>query len=417
MSLKIITGTETSRFLKLQHLGSFSLINLCTCFAMGIGLFSSGCKKENQNTESPAPAAAAQKSAPVPIPESKPENVVKKKEKLIRPTIAPEDLDDLYDVSTAANYTLMNSQEQKQWEQKHSVIAVAPTPNKGSTQFIASQQPNRSGPVPQVIVELPPNFSVIPEAGYNRGGYPNKILCEIDQSVMVLVSEGVFIQGKNDATENVAPEHSMFLDSYYIDEHEVTVAAFNTYREYELKLEKRAPQRLSNEQADPQMPALGMAWRDAVGFAKYAGKELPTEAEWEKAARGTNGFDHPWGFGRPAWSRLRKLNQITPVKSYPTDKSPFGVYDTAGNAMEWCADLYRKDAYQKLMKNSNEVPRNWKGPRTAASGSQHVIKGSTSDWFVWHRDGRSLSDRDPRVGFRCVLRLDDSEDEPAKPSP
>ncbi len=386
----------------------------CVVFLLGISLFSSGCNQEKQETPSasPAPAPVDQKAAPVPIPQSKPEKVVAKKKKTIKPTISSDDLEHLYDVYSAPNFDLMNSQEKQEWEQAHSVIAILPNGDKGSSQFIASNLPQRSGLVPQVLVELPKNFSVIPEAGYNRSGYPNKILCQIDQSVMVLIPEGVFIQGKNGADKNAAPEHSMFLDSYYIDEHEVTVAAFNEYREYELKLEKRAPQRLANEQADPQMPALGMPWRDAIGYAKYTGKELPTEAEWEKAARGNNGFDHPWGFGRPAWSRQRKINQITPVKSYPTDKSPFGVYDMAGNALEWCADLYRVDAYEQLLKKNSEVPRNWKGPRTAESGSQHVIKGSTSDWCLWHRDGRRLSDRDPRVGFRCVLRLENPQEKP-----
>ena len=384
-------------------------------FFLAIFLACSGCKKEEQQTTPPAAEPTVQQPAPVPIPESKPDPEVKKKKKVIRPTFSEEDLDHLYDVRLAPNYALMTEQERKEWEQAHSVVASIPASQNASSRFIATRPRETSNPVPQVVVELPPNFSVIPEAGYNRAGYPNRIFSEIDQTVMVLVPEGVFIQGKDNADKNAAPEHSMYLDSFYIDEHEVTVAAYNTYREYEIKLEKRAPQHLANEDDNPQHPAMGMLWRDAVGFAKYAGKELPTEAEWEKAARGNNGFDHPWGIGRPAWSHSRKPGQISAVKSYPTDKSPFGVFDMAGNAMEWCADWYREDAFQKLAEEFNEVPRNWKGPRTPKPKSHHVVKGSGSDWSLWRRDSRSLSARDPRVGFRCVLRLESDESKTDKP--
>ncbi len=380
-----------------------SVISLCIAF--------SGCRGEQEESASPSPAPVAEKSAPVPVPQSHPEETAQVKKKRAKPKFTSDDLDNLYDASTAENYALMDFGEQRDWKRAHEATAAIPSHGKGASQFIASIQSEPPAAVAQIIVDLPENFSAIPEAGYSRGGYPNKILCDLDQSVMVLIPGGVFIQGKDGAEKNVAPEHSMYLDSYYIDEHEVTIAAYNAYRKYEISLEKKGPQRLSNEHDDPQMPALGMPWRDAAGYASYTGKELPTEAEWEKAARGNGGFDHPWGFGRPAWHRLRKPNQISPVKSYPTDKSPFGVFDMAGNAMEWCSDWYRADAYQKLADEFDGVPRNWKGPRTAEPNSHHVVKGNNSDWLLWHRQGYSLSTRDPRIGFRCVLRMESSEDE------
>lgn len=382
-------------------------------FVLTIVFVLPGCGGEsnnnnNNNTEEPTPEPIAQKPTPVPVPKSHSEKTARsanKKKKKATSKVSDDDLNDLFDVSSVGNFMVMNQQEQAQWKQSQFATATVPRLGKKSSRFAARLDSAVSENTPGVIVKLPANFSAIPETGYDVGGHPKKILCEIDQSIMVFVPGGVFTQGKNGKNKNAGPAHDAYLDSYYIDESEVTVGAYLKYREYEISLEKRGPQLPLNAKGDLQNPALGMLWRDAMGYAEYIGKLLPSEAEWEKAARGTRGFDHPWGFGRAAWGRSRKPNLISAVMSYPADKSPYGVFDMSGNAAEWCADWYQADAYQKLADESSQVPRNWMGPRNSEPRSHRVVKGNAADGMIWHRDHRSLSDRDPQIGFRCVLRL------------
>ena len=95
-------------------------------------------------------------------------------------------------------------------------------------------------------------------------------------------------------------------------------------------------------------------------------KICPQRYNGKKAARGTNGYVRPWGKGRAVWIKPRTTELITSVKSYPNDVSSFGVYDLAGNAREWCYDFYSVDSYDQALQSSNDVPRNWQGPKVAS---------------------------------------------------
>ena len=124
------------------------------------------------------------------------------------------------------------------------------------------------------------------------------------------------------------PEHTVRLQAFLIDKYEVTNAEFRKFR---------SSHEFPSEKADH--PVTGISWHDVRAYAEWAGKRLPTEAEWEKAARGSDGKKWPWGniFER---NRCNLGTDAAPVGSFPGDKSPYGVFDMAGNVQEWTASRF-----------------------------------------------------------------------------
>jgi hypothetical protein len=251
--------------------------------------------------------------------------------------------------------------------------------------------------------ELPDGFTAIESAGHSVSGLPWRIRCEQDGAAMGLVPEGIFIQGGNSDSANVGPEHGVLLDAYYIDLREVTAERYDKYRE--AVGEKRRVPRAARAPKDPQEPVLGVTWAEAHAYALWAGKELPTEAQWEKAARGTDGFKYPWGNGPYVWERPRGPLQIDRVGSFRGDISPCGAYDMAGNAREWCSDWYGEKYYTQLMADAGATARNPTGPRASGGSNARVVKGGDPNWLVWARSGVVQSERPTDVGIRCVLKL------------
>ncbi len=266
---------------------------------------------------------------------------------------------------------------------------------RNSSDFVVAGVAPQSQPPGSITQALPEGFSALPEFGASSDGWPLRIRGDADAAEMVFVPGGVSAQGINGGPDNAGPEHRVVLDPYYIDLHEVTAAQFEGFRTG--VGDKRRIPPLARQAKNPREPALGMSWGDANGYAKWVKKELPTEAQWERAARGLESFVHPWGNGTHVWSRPRVPGQIELVGAFPTDQSPVGAVDMAGNAREWCADFYSDNYYQpKEVKNPT-------GPKTGGSQSLRVVKGNGPDWSVWARAGVPMSERPVDVGFRCVL--------------
>jgi len=214
---------------------------------------------------------------------------------------------------------------------------------------------------------------------------------------MVRVPAGEFIMGSDSGEADEKPVHRVYLDEFFIDKYEVTneqyqqcVSAGSCIANYKY-----------DGFTDPQQPVVGVDWNQADTYCRWAGKRLPTEAEWEKAARGTDGRTYPWGEGIDC-SRANygdcKHGKTKPVGSYPSGASPYGAMDMAGNVWEWVADWYDKNYYK------NSPNRNPTGP---GSGSSRVIRGGG-----WRYDSLGLRSSDryrsnpgswgSDDGFRCA---------------
>jgi len=217
--------------------------------------------------------------------------------------------------------------------------------------------------------------------------------------VFVRVPAGEFLMGASKANRDEKPHHVVYLDEYWIGKYPVTNAQFKVFD----------PDCFGRvDQADH--PVVKVSWNDAQKFcvwiSRVSGQKicLPTEAEWEKAARGTEGRIYPWGNEAPSM-RLANYDEgvgwTTPVNQYPGGVSPYGAFDMAGNVWEWCADWYKKDYYKTSP---------YKNPTEPGSGEKRVVRGGSWRGYknfmrASRRDSHRPEHRNYTGGFRCVLSL------------
>ena len=259
--------------------------------------------------------------------------------------------------------------------------AVTASPTGSSSRLFVTPAELDRGPAPRP----PEGFEAADSTPTDDDGRPLEIVGRKDGRTMRLVPGGTFRFGDR-ATVTLSP--------YYIDATEVTLNDWKTFGD---SLGRRVPTPAND--GDPGThPATGIKLREAVAYAEWAGKQLPTEAQWELAARGTRSLPNVWGVGRPLWSRPRAAGQLTPVGSYPSDRSVYGVFDLAGNAREWTLDAFDEDVFSEANGSTD-----FDGPKRPRSPGLRAVRGEADGFSALAREGVDASERSKLIGFRCVL--------------
>jgi eukaryotic-like serine/threonine-protein kinase len=229
----------------------------------------------------------------------------------------------------------------------------------------------------------------------------------IDGMILMYVPAGPFPMGSEAGYSDERPVHTVDLPAFWVDQTEVTNG------KYALCVDAGVcarPSRKSSNLIDiyfdgeayADYPVLFVTWQNAVDYCTWAGRRLPTEAEWEKAARGTDGREYPWGSSQPDDTLANfsyKIDDIVRTGSFPVGASPYGALDMAGNVFEWTADWYGEDYYA----SSPAVDPT--GPET---GIHRSIRGGswTSNAMgvrSAHRYIQMPDEPEFDLGFRCVM--------------
>lgn len=250
-------------------------------------------------------------------------------------------------------------------------------------------------------------FSEVTETGY-RAVYP-LVVNEKDGSILVQIPAGEFEMG--DGENSDCSKHSVYLDTYFIGVYAVTNRHYKVFVD---ETGHRPPDQAdygnpiwkgnSYPEKYSDHPVVCVSWDDAAAYCQWAGLTLPTEAQWEKAARGPEGFKYPWG---DTWddtlcrnNRDRGSETTAPVYSYPSGVSGYGIYNITGNVWEWCRDWYGSDYYKSGSRKNSTGP---------SKGSDRVVRGGS--WYnvdaghfrAAYRLYYDPSHRNDDFGFRVAL--------------
>ena len=270
--------------------------------------------------------------------------------------------------------------------------------------------------------------------------YSDFALAEVDKAVQQVLStiewvsipEGTFLMGSTAEEAEAAyedaklrssmleqhtfdaelPQHQVYLSAYEISRYEITNAQYRAF----IEATKHPTPRGHNSEKTWEdetlngntQPVVGVTWFDAQAFAEWIGGSLPSEAQWERAARGTEARMYPWGDTPPKARQhanfARRYNRPIPVGQFPKGESPDGIADLAGNVWEWCLDEYNPTAYQRTGK---DVPRDPINLRFRDVLRARVIRGGS--WDVGRAFLRSSLrfkfyplDSTHTIGFRVV---------------
>ena len=225
----------------------------------------------------------------------------------------------------------------------------------------------------------------------------------LDGMIQVYVPAGDFPMGSDDPDDRKSnPTHVIYLDAYWVDKTEVSRGMYNLCVQAQACTPVRAQRDpLIDDPAYSQYPVVHIPWSYAVTYCAWAGRRLPTEAEWEKAARGTDGRLYPWGDSPPTISLANfngNVGEALPVDRYPRGASPYGALNMAGNVREWTLDWYDWFYYR----GSPAV--NPQGPET---GTARSLRGGAflddgRQLRAFNRFNHEANSPGSNRGFRCV---------------
>lgn len=224
-----------------------------------------------------------------------------------------------------------------------------------------------------------------------------------DGAPMVWVPAGAFTMGSEQGDDDEQPIHRVVLDSFYLDTFEVTNGRF---AKFVTAIQSEPPWGFADQETPvvhAEQPVRWVNWMEALGYCLWAGKRLPTEAEWEKAARGTEGRVYPWGNDPPTaahavFGLTEGAETVAPIGNRNLGQSPYGVHDLAGNLYEWVTDWYDEEFYTR------PPTRNPRGP---GEGTAKVQRGGSYINSPYRlraafRTKGDPTEHDPHVGFRCA---------------
>jgi formylglycine-generating enzyme required for sulfatase activity len=272
--------------------------------------------------------------------------------------------------------------------------------------FVGSCSPVPSGPTvtpSHTLTSLPDATQTIePTSTRAELGVGSTTLSEQDGMTLVYVPAGEFSMGNDGGWEEEKPVHTVNLKAFWIDQTEITNEMYAKC----VQAGGCSPPSNPSHFDDPNYadhPVVYVAWQAANQYCKWAGRRLPTEAEWEKAARGTDGRTFPWGDTIDCslanyWGNENGcVNDTTPVGSYPDGASPYGALEMTGNVMEWVSTLFAKYPYEAS--DGREDP-GASGSRVLRGGSWNVTaefsRGSRRDWYI-------PTAKRNYVGYRCAM--------------
>jgi formylglycine-generating enzyme required for sulfatase activity len=262
-------------------------------------------------------------------------------------------------------------------------------------------------------------------------GAPDVEACPESPPDMACIAGGPFWRGSNFGPQNTRPQTAVWVQTYFMDAREVTVA------QYEACVRAgdctKAKTNYGSDYSRPRQPKVGVSWYQAVAFCKAAGKHLPTEAEWEKAARGSDARRFPWGDELATCSQAIIMDAQgrrscgVPWKGGPPEKgrtfevgarppNQFGLYDMSGNAWEWVADWF-SESYRDC--GAACVGVDPKGPcqgkETCPGHTERVVRGGSWYWpatyaTTFYRRAHVPSNRPyHHYGFRCAASIEEAE--------
>ena len=237
-------------------------------------------------------------------------------------------------------------------------------------------------------------------------------------NTMMLISGGNFIMGSNSGPDDEKPQHTIFIKSFFLDILPVSNANFAIFLNHQGLKNQQGDVLYDHQDSDARIhqrnllwqsdltyelhPVNEVSWVGARDYCAWLNKRLPTEAEWEKAARGIDGRKYPWGNAAPN-ARLALFgapyNSSAPVDAFPDGASPYGILDMAGNQWEWVSSIYQPYPYKADDGRENQNA----GPIRSTRGGGH--DSNAEEISATHR-GRLLS-RNPKaghhnIGFRCA---------------